>query len=45
MMTPGMPMNVMAEASIGTEITVSWDAPASDGNSDITGYMVYFAHT
>ena len=39
-MMPGMPMNVMAEATSDTEITVSWDAPASDGGSDITGYMV-----
>ena len=37
---PGMPMNVSAMADSDTQITVSWDAPASDGGSAITGYMV-----
>ena len=39
-MMPGMPMNVMAEATSDTMITVSWESPADDGGSDITGYMV-----
>ena len=37
---PGMAMNVMAEATSHDMITVTWDSPASDGLSDITGYMV-----
>ena len=37
---PGMPMNVMAAATSDTEIKVTWAAPASDGHSAITGYMV-----
>ena len=37
---PGMPMNVMAEATSDTMITVTWESPADDGGSDITGYMV-----
>ena len=40
MMAPGMPMNVMAEATSHDMITVSWASPADDGGSDITGYMV-----
>ena len=36
---PGMPMNVMAEATSHDMITVSWDA-ADDGGSDITGYVL-----
>ena len=39
-MEPGMPMNVMAEATSHDMITVSWASPADDGGSDITGYMV-----
>ena len=39
-MMPGMPMNVMAEATSHDMITVSWASPADDGGSDITGYMV-----
>ena len=39
-MAPGMPMNVMAEATSHDMITVSWASPAEDGGSDITGYMV-----
>jgi titin len=30
---PGMPMNVMAAATSDTMITVTWEAPASDGGS------------
>ena len=44
MMAPGMPMNVMAEATSDTMITVSWESPADDGGSDITGYMVQSAY-
>ena len=40
MMAPGMPMSVMATATSDTEIEVTWAAPASDGHSAITGYMV-----
>ena len=42
--TPGMPMNVMAEATSDTMITVSWESPAADGGNDITGYMVQSAY-
>ena len=38
---PGMPMNVMAEATSHDMITVSWESPDDDGGSDITGYMVH----
>ena len=40
MMAPGMPTMVEAMATSDTEIKVTWEAPASDGGSDITGYMV-----
>ena len=43
-MAPGMPMNVMAEATSDSEVTVSWESPAADGDSDITGYMVQSAY-
>ena len=43
-MAPGMPMNVMAEATSYSEVTVSWDSPAAAGGSDITGYMVQSAY-
>ena len=43
-MAPGMPMNVMAEATSDSDITVSWESPAADGSSDITGYMVQRAY-
>ena len=41
---PGMPMNVMAEATSHDMIAVSWESPADDGGSDITGYMVQSAY-
>ena len=37
---PGKPTNLMAEADGGTRITLSWDAPADDGGSAITGYRI-----
>ena len=37
-------MNVMAEATSHDMITVSWESPADDGGSDITGYMVQSAY-
>ena len=37
---PGMPINVMAEAASDTEITVSWESPADDGGSAVTGYVL-----
>ena len=43
-MAPGMPMNVMADATSDTMITVTWEAPTSSGDSDITGYMVQSAY-
>ena len=40
---PDAPMNVMAESNAeGTMLTVTWDAPGSDGGSDITGYKVMY---
>ena len=39
-MVPGMPMNVSATATSHDMIDVSWGAPASDGGSAVTGYMV-----
>ena len=37
---PGMPMNVMADATSDTEITVTWASPADNGGADITGYVL-----
>ena len=37
---PGMPMNVMAMATSHDMITVSWESPADDGGSAITGYVL-----
>ena len=39
-MAPGMPMNVMAEATSHDMITVSWESPADDGGSAVTGYVL-----
>ena len=41
---PGAPTVVTAMETSDTEITVTWDDPASDGGSDITGYMVQSAY-
>ena len=37
---PGAPTNLMAEADGGMRIALSWDAPADDGGSAITGYRI-----
>ena len=37
---PGMPMNVMAEATSHDMIAVSWESPADDGGSAVTGYVL-----
>ena len=36
---PGIPLNLAATAA-GTAINLSWDAPASDGGAEITGYRI-----
>jgi hypothetical protein len=41
--TPGAPQNVTATAGDG-KVKVTWDAPASDGGSPITGYTVTASH-
>ena len=37
---PGAPTNLTAEADGGTRIDLTWDAPADDGGSAITGYRI-----
>lgn len=37
---PDAPTNVSGVVGAGTSIDVSWDAPADDGGSPITGYRV-----
>ena len=37
---PGPPQNLSARATGPTSITLSWEAPASDGGARITGYRV-----
>ena len=37
---PGKPTNLMAEADGSTRIALSWEAPADDGGSEITGYRI-----
>ena len=37
---PGKPTNLMAEADGSTRIELSWEAPADDGGSEITGYRI-----
>src|SRR5205085_12667200 len=41
--TPGAPQNVTATAGDG-KVKVTWDPPASDGGSPITGYTVTASH-
>ena len=41
---PGTPMNPMATATSHTDITVSWEAPASNGGSAITSYIIERAY-
>jgi len=38
--TPSAPQNLTATAGNG-EVTLSWDAPANNGGSEITGYEVF----
>ena len=37
---PGAPRNLRAATGNSGELAVSWDAPSSDGGSEITGYRV-----
>ena len=37
---PGTPQNLRATTGNSEELAVSWDAPSSDGGSEITGYKV-----
>ena len=37
---PGTPRNLRAATGNSGELAVSWDAPSSDGGSEITGYRV-----
>ena len=37
---PSMPQNLVAKARGNNAIRVSWDAPASDGGSDLTSYKL-----
>lgn len=37
---PGLPRNIVVHPSASGELAVSWDAPATDGGSPITGYQV-----
>ncbi len=38
---PSNPLSVTATASSSEEALVSWSAPATDGGSPVTGYLVY----
>ena len=37
---PGQPTNLAAEANGSTQIDLTWEAPADDGGSAITGYRI-----
>ena len=37
---PGLPRSVDVQASSSDQLSVSWEAPAFDGGSDITGYTI-----
>lgn len=40
---PDAPTSIILEASTSESLTISWSVPASDGGSDITGYLVYMS--
>jgi hypothetical protein len=40
---PGAPTNLRSTDLTGTTATITWDAPASDGGSEITNYRVEFS--
>jgi hypothetical protein len=40
---PGVPLNLTATASGVKQITLTWNAPASDGGAPITDYWIYGA--
>ena len=42
---PGAPRNLRAATGNSGELTVSWDAPSSDGGSEITGYRLQWKET
>jgi fibronectin type 3 domain-containing protein len=42
--TPGAPTGLTVQAA-GSQATLSWTAPASDGGSPVTGYRVYEGNT
>lgn len=37
---PSPPQNVVADEVFATSATLSWEAPASDGGSPVTGYLI-----